>query len=734
MADKAISALPTATELNASDLFVLSQSNTAKNTTWQTIIGYLTTALDGHGGIQSIAKTSTSGLVDTYTVTLADNTTYTFPVTNGNGIASITKTGTSGLVDTYTITYTNGNTSTITLTNGNGVVSVVKTPAEPPSITDTYRINFADGTHYDFTLDNGKSIETIVDYFGASNSSSTEPGSYSTTPPTLSASNKYLWHYQVITFNDESTIETTHAVEGAYGDTGDAAYVYIRYAAQEPTQDSDVLSSPNAWIGLYSGTSTTAPTSYLDYTWYQYKGDTGATGATGDYIDPVVSYGTSTAAASEPPTWYSDPSSISYSAGNFIWQKVEYTLHAAQTVQAVDKHIIGYIGQNGTGSGTLTQITFNGTAYSDDGTGNVSINVDAEDIGAIDNPPTKSNGQVLTYDSSADKWVAANPSTGNVNTVNNVGVTAGTTNIQLTGANIPVSATDNTPVANAIPALPVTIANGGTGATRSADAVSNLFDGLAHNTYIPAEDPVEDEDAWRIDFGTPDPETYGSVLSVKSDGFGTGGVGIGTLAEIGEILIASGLSIYSSSSNTPVKFGSPISALSGIVSTQTNDVLASARSMTAGTVRFFHGSGSSYTGTLPNGETTWAYGSFIALKRNSTYVQVIAVNNNSEIAVNSCNNGSTWIGWAKALALKSVTKTATIDFSPGTIGTRGYQTSWSSSSIGGTPVYAVITHVANSANYLPIAFLEGTTVYFNAYRCTTSAVSNSVVDVTIYYV
>lgn len=36
----------------------------------------------------------------------------------GNGIASVAKTGTSGLVDTYTITYTNDNTSTFTVTNG----------------------------------------------------------------------------------------------------------------------------------------------------------------------------------------------------------------------------------------------------------------------------------------------------------------------------------------------------------------------------------------------------------------------------------------------------------------------------------------------------------------------------------------------------------------------------------------------------------------------------------------
>lgn len=37
---------------------------------------------------------------------------------DGNGIVSIAKTATSGLVDTYTITYTDGNTDTFTITNG----------------------------------------------------------------------------------------------------------------------------------------------------------------------------------------------------------------------------------------------------------------------------------------------------------------------------------------------------------------------------------------------------------------------------------------------------------------------------------------------------------------------------------------------------------------------------------------------------------------------------------------
>ena len=69
-------------------------------------------------GISSIAKTSTSGLVDTYTITFSDGATTTYTVTNGNGISAISKTSTSGLVDTYTISYTNGTSTTFTVTNG----------------------------------------------------------------------------------------------------------------------------------------------------------------------------------------------------------------------------------------------------------------------------------------------------------------------------------------------------------------------------------------------------------------------------------------------------------------------------------------------------------------------------------------------------------------------------------------------------------------------------------------
>ena len=65
------------------------------------------------------------------------------------------------------------------------------------------------------------------------------------------------------------------------GDTGDNAYVHIKYSANQPTADSDMTDTPSPWIGLYSGTSATAPTHYTDYEWYKFKGETGATGADG---------------------------------------------------------------------------------------------------------------------------------------------------------------------------------------------------------------------------------------------------------------------------------------------------------------------------------------------------------------------------------------------------------------------------------------------------------------------
>ena len=316
-----------------------------------------------------------------------------------------------------------------------GISDIVYTPPVAPSLDGTLTITMADETVYSVTVKNGNGITSIVVSYGISNNG-TDPTTVQSwastvTPPT----NQYPYGWTRIRLN-----QTTGVYTDSYS---------VTVKADDPTVSVGTVSAQPGLNASASITNTgTANDPVLNFSFELPQGDKGDTG---DYIVPVVSYGTSTAAATEPTTWYNDPSSISYTAGNFIWRKTEYTLHDAQTVQDTKTEIIGYIGQNGSGSGTVQQITFNGTVYSDDGTGNVPMTVDAEDVGAIADPAAKSNGQVLTYDSTADEWVAANPSTGNVNTVNNKGVDTGTTNVTVYATDIKMSSSDNTTIPNAMP-------------------------------------------------------------------------------------------------------------------------------------------------------------------------------------------------------------------------------------------------------------------------------------------
>lgn len=118
MADKAISELIAAEQIKAADLFVLEQDSAAKKLTGQILLNWLTAAADGHGGISSVVLKSVSGLTKTYRITLADETTFDFPVSDGRGITGIDLASTSGLVKTYRISYNDNTTSTFTVTNG----------------------------------------------------------------------------------------------------------------------------------------------------------------------------------------------------------------------------------------------------------------------------------------------------------------------------------------------------------------------------------------------------------------------------------------------------------------------------------------------------------------------------------------------------------------------------------------------------------------------------------------
>lgn len=128
----------------------------------------------------------------------------------------------------------------------------------------------------------GKGIKSIVEHYAKSSSNSTAPTSWSSSVPTMDATNRYLWNYETITFTDNSSSDTNKRVIGTYGDKG----------ATGAKGD---------------------------------KGDTGATGATGKGIkSSVEQYYLSTSASSQDggswgttmPTW---------STGHYIWTRLFIT-------------------------------------------------------------------------------------------------------------------------------------------------------------------------------------------------------------------------------------------------------------------------------------------------------------------------------------------------------------------------------------------------------------------------
>lgn len=288
MADKSIFDLTLQSTFGVNDRLVVGNyaNNDAEAILGQTLISLLTTALDGHGGIQSIAKTSSSG--------------------------------TNPVVDTYTITYADASTSTFTITNG------------------------------------------------------------------------------------------------LKGDTGAQTYVYLRWAHEctgtppVPSSWSSTTSEPDDWIGIGTGTSSSAPTNVNSYKWYKYKGETGATGTAATITTQTVRYQASTSGTTVPSgTWSSTIPTVPQ--GSYLWTRTELDFNDGTTVTS---YSVGRMGIDGSGA---------------------------------------------------------------VSTVNNIGVDSGTTNITLTGGDIPINSTPSANVAV------VTDANGKFAPASVSATELNMLSGASSN-------------------------------------------------------------------------------------------------------------------------------------------------------------------------------------------------------------------------------------------------------------
>ena len=255
MADRAISDLNPATSIGEADLFVTQQGSQAKKVTGQIFVRDLATMLDGHGGIKTIAKTGTSVLEDTYTITMSDDTTATFTVTNGRSITGITwqTSGTpgDGQIHTGTIAYNDGTTSTITIEDGvkgdtgdAWNVFIRYSSEEPTSDADVYttpddwmgvyagietnpsNLHYTDYSWYQIKGAKGDTGEDcaitsqVVEYQASASGTVVPTGTWTTTIPTVTKG-EYLWTRITLNFTD-GTSTTAYAV-GYYGLDGSGA-------------------------------------------------------------------------------------------------------------------------------------------------------------------------------------------------------------------------------------------------------------------------------------------------------------------------------------------------------------------------------------------------------------------------------------------------------------------------------------------------------------------------------
>ena len=165
-----------------------------------------------------------------------------------------------------------------------------------------------------------------------------------TSIPTV-ALGSYLWTKTYVKYsNGTDTTSYSVAYKGTNGSNGSSSYTHIRYSAN--SDGSSFVSSPTTttkYIGVYTGTSSSAPTSASSYTWSKYVGDKGATG---NGINSITYYYATTTTQTAPSASNVTSTSIpTLSATNkYLWQKqvIDYT-----DSSVADKTTVALIGTYG---------------------------------------------------------------------------------------------------------------------------------------------------------------------------------------------------------------------------------------------------------------------------------------------------------------------------------------------------------------------------------------------------
>ena len=190
---------------------------------------------------------------------------------------------------------------------------------------------------------NGVSISSITEYYAVSSSNSSAPAdsAFKTTMQTMTATNKYLWNYEVITYSNNNTQKTIKRVIGTYGDKGTDGtngigiksvtnkYQVSTSNTTAPTSWSDTpqtMTSTNKYLWNYeiitysdNTTSTSTPAVIGTY------GDKGNTGDTGKGVKAVVAqYYLSSSKTSQTGGSWSE-TQPAYKKDYYYWTRTKIT-------------------------------------------------------------------------------------------------------------------------------------------------------------------------------------------------------------------------------------------------------------------------------------------------------------------------------------------------------------------------------------------------------------------------
>lgn len=235
-------------------------------------------------------------------------------------------------------------------------------------LVKTYRFTLADQTHIDIDVVDGRGIESIK--------------------PT--STNGLVVTY-TITYNDGTT-STFNVTNGAKGDKGDRADIWVKYASQKPTASSHSFGDvPDSWIGIATGHNMdTAPTDWQQYTWFQWKGEKGDPGEPATLISSQVTYQVGDSGTIIPSGSWSE-SIPPVSQGKYLWTR---EITQFNTGNPITKYSVSRFGIDGTGSVSTV------AGVSPDADGNVPLT--AADVKALPvaggtmEGPINMNGQKLT--------------------------------------------------------------------------------------------------------------------------------------------------------------------------------------------------------------------------------------------------------------------------------------------------------------------------------------------------